>query len=57
MLQLAHMASSILIKGGSIVNADRTFVGDVLIVGDKIAAVGENLVAPSSARIIDALGK
>ncbi|MBY8974787.1 dihydropyrimidinase [Rhodobacteraceae bacterium NNCM2] len=31
------------IKGGTVVTADRTWVADVLIEGEKIAAIGENL--------------
>ena len=31
------------IKGGTVVTADRTWVADVLIDGEKIAAIGENL--------------
>ncbi|SFU31123.1 dihydropyrimidinase [Pseudoduganella namucuonensis] len=48
---------SILIRGGTVVNADRAFKADVLCFGDKVVAVGENLDAPSSARVIDAGGQ
>src|SRR5262245_57903437 len=34
---------SIVIKGGTIVAADRTYEADILIEGEKIAAIGENL--------------
>ena len=34
---------STVIKGGTIVAADRTYEADILIEGEKIAAIGENL--------------
>ena len=43
-----------LIRGGTVVNADRAFRADVLIEGDTIAAVGENLAVPAEATVIDA---
>src|SRR5476651_1036486 len=46
-----------IIRGGTVVNADRAFRADVLCYGDKIVAVGENLDAPHSAKIIDAGGQ
>jgi len=46
-----------LIRGGTVVNADRAFRADVLCEGDKIVAVGENLAAPIDATIIDAGGQ
>ena len=45
-----------LIRGGTVVNADRAFRADVLIEGDTIAAVGENLAVPFGATVIDAGG-
>lgn len=45
-----------IIRGGTIVNADRAFRGDVLCFGDKIVAVGESLDAPANATVIDAGG-
>ncbi|MDN2699118.1 dihydropyrimidinase [Janthinobacterium sp. SUN073] len=45
-----------LIRGGTVVNADRAFRADVLIEGDTIAAVGENLPLPVGATVIDAGG-
>ncbi|RST84508.1 dihydropyrimidinase [Aquibium carbonis] len=41
------------IKNGTIVTADRTYKADVLIEGDKIAAIGANL---SGDQVIDATG-
>ncbi|MBJ7309714.1 dihydropyrimidinase [Rugamonas sp. CCM 8940] len=46
-----------IIRGGTVVNADRAFRADVLCYGDKIVAVGENLEAPHSALVIDAGGQ
>src|SRR5450830_686242 len=46
-----------LIRGGTVVNADRAFRADVLIEGDKIAAVGENLAVPAGATVLDAAGQ
>jgi dihydropyrimidinase len=46
-----------IIRGGTIVNADRAFQGDVLCFGDKIVAVGEQLDAPANATVIDAGGQ
>jgi dihydropyrimidinase len=48
--------SKILIRGGTVVNADRQFVADVLVEGDKIAAVGAGLDA-AGATVVDAAGK
>lgn len=45
----------ILISSGTIVNADKTFCGDVLIENGKIAAVGKNL-SPAGAEHVDATG-
>ena len=44
---------STVIKGGTIVAADRTYEADILIEGEKIAAIGENLTGGS---VIDADG-
>ena len=51
------MTASTLIRGGTVVNADRAFRADVLCIGDQIAAVGEHLDAPASAAILDATGQ
>ena len=48
---------SIIIRGGTVVNADRAFKADVLCEGDKIVAVGSNLQAPADAQVIDASGQ
>ena len=48
---------TVLIRGGTVVNADRAFRADVLCFGDKIVAVGENLEAPPHATVIDAGGQ
>ena len=48
---------SVLIQGGTVVNAERTYRADVLCVDGRIAAVGENLDAPADATVIDAGGQ
>lgn len=47
----------VLIRGGTVVNADGERRADVLCVGGRIAAVGEGLEAPMGARTIDAGGQ
>jgi dihydropyrimidinase len=48
--------SRTVIKGGTIATAEGTFPGDVLIVGERIAAIGSNLPEMSDAQMIDASG-
>ncbi len=48
---------TVLIKGGTVVNAEHTFGADVLCQDGVITAVGENLDAPKGARVIDAGGQ
>lgn len=48
---------TVMIRGGTVVNADREFRADVLCEGDKIVAVGENLELPANATVIDAGGQ
>jgi dihydropyrimidinase len=45
---------NILIKGGTVVNADREFRADVLCQEGNIVAIGEHLEAPAGSEIIDA---
>ena len=45
-----------LFKGGTIVNADATGKGDVLVDGERIALIGENLDVTAD-KVIDATGK
>ena len=47
----------LLIRGGTVVNADREFKADVLCVDGRIAAVGANLAAPAGADTLDAGGR
>ena len=47
---------SVLIKGGRVVTASDVFVGDVLIEGERIVAVGSSLTAAAEV-VIDATGK
>src|SRR3954465_14280929 len=48
-------AKAVLLRGGRVVSADGEFDGDVLIVGERIAAVGE-VEAPPGAQVIDVGG-
>jgi dihydropyrimidinase len=45
-----------LIKGGQLITAERTFTADILIEGEKILRIGQNLQV-DSALIVDAAGK
>ena len=48
---------AVLIKGGTVVNADRSFRADVLCQGGLITAVGQGLDAPGDATVVDADGQ
>ena len=48
---------TVLIKGGTVVNTDRTFAANVLCSDGKIVAVGDELEAPSGATVVDAGGQ
>ncbi|MDO9287053.1 MAG: amidohydrolase family protein, partial [Aquabacterium sp.] len=47
----------LLIRGGTVVNADREFRADVLCEGGQITAVGTGLQAPAGAEVLDAGGR
>jgi len=47
----------ILIRGGTVVDAEHSYRADVLIVGDTIAAIGEQLDVPAGTEVIDAGGQ
>ena len=49
--------SAVLIRGGTVVNADRAFPADVLCQDGRIVAVAESLSAPSGATVVDAGGQ
>ena len=53
------MSKSVLIQGGTVVNADQEFRADVLCVDGLIAAVGNNLTAqaPIGCEVVDAGGQ
>ena len=53
------MSDALLIRGGTVVNADRSFKTDVLCVGGTIAALGEAAVrqAPAGTETLDASGQ
>lgn len=46
-----------LIKNATLISASESFQADLLIEGEKIAAIGKNLPAPASDSILDAAGK
>ncbi|XP_072045805.1 dihydropyrimidinase-like [Amphiura filiformis] len=50
-------ASCVLVKGGTVCNADRTFEADVLIEDGIISQIGSDLNAPDGAKVVDAAGK
>ncbi len=47
---------ALLIKNGTLISASDTFKADILVEGEKIRQIGENLTHPSAA-VIDATGK
>jgi dihydropyrimidinase len=47
----------LLIRGGTVVNADGQFEADVLIGNGKITAVGRNIRAKRGVKVVDASGK
>ena len=49
--------TNLLIRGGTVVNADRAFRADVLCQNGKIVAVGENLPSPAGTTVVDAGGQ
>ncbi|KAK9825674.1 hypothetical protein WJX81_001526 [Elliptochloris bilobata] len=51
------IAETLLIKGGTVVNAEHQLAADVLIADGLIQAVGRDLQAPANARTINAAGK
>ncbi len=50
------MANHTLIRGGTVVSAERAWRADVLVSGETIAAVGEGIDVPAGTRTIDAGG-
>ncbi len=51
------MKSTFLIKNGTLVSAEKSFQADILVKGEKIAKVGENLTESADVEIVDAAGK
>jgi len=49
-------AEVLLLRGGTVVNADRAHAADVLVEGELVTAVGPSLVAPPGARVLDCTG-
>lgn len=48
---------SLLIRNGEIITATERYVADILVEGETISAIGQNLPAPADAEVIDAAGK
>jgi dihydropyrimidinase len=48
---------TVVIKGGTVVNADRSFRADVLCEGGLVTAVADNIDVPSGATVVDAGGQ
>jgi len=48
---------SLLIKNGRIITATDDYVADILVEGEQIAAIGNDLPAASDVEVIDATGK
>ena len=44
---------TVFIKGGRIVNAEASFIGDVILKDGKISKVGTNLEVPAGAEVKD----
>ncbi len=51
------MSTTLFIRGGTVVNADRAFRADVITQGGQIVAVGEKLDPPAGATVVDAGGQ
>jgi dihydropyrimidinase len=49
--------TTLLIRGGTVVNADRAFKADVLCQDGRIVQIGEGLQAPAGATVVDAGGQ
>ena len=48
---------TLIIRSGTLITAAETFQADVLVDGEKIAAIGIDLPAPEDAEVVDATGK
>src|ERR1700748_3240088 len=55
--QTKELDMSLVIKGGTIVTAERSFKGDVYCEGGLIKAVGDLPTPPANAEMIDASGQ
>jgi dihydropyrimidinase len=50
------MSDTTLIRGGLVTTSERQWRADVLVAGERVAAIAEDLKAPTGARVIDAGG-
>ena len=46
-----------LIRGGTLITAAESFAADILVEGERIAAIGPNLAAGEGVQVVDAAGK
>ncbi|MGC9348661.1 MAG: dihydropyrimidinase, partial [Anaerolineae bacterium] len=49
--------SKLVVRGGTLVTDDAMFPTDILIVGEQIAALGQDLAVPDDAEVLDASGQ
>jgi dihydropyrimidinase len=47
----------LVIKNGTIVNSNESFIADIAVTNGKITAIGQNLEAVNGAKVVDATGK
>ncbi|HEX7393747.1 MAG TPA: dihydropyrimidinase [Anaerolineaceae bacterium] len=48
---------ALIIKNGTLVTASETFQADILVEGEKISQVGQNMTLPADTEVVDAGGK
>jgi dihydropyrimidinase len=48
---------TLLIKSGTLITASETFEADILVEGDRIVVIGQSIIPPEDAEVVDASGK